>query len=140
MRKFKGQLPPFLHAVDDKTIDHPIMGIYIPNGGKKGEITFGGINEVRLKKATAVSANIKAGGTILIQMKKLMLGEIEGCKEEDGTCEALIDTGCSEIYGPDAKVSAFLKTLSKLTNNFVESFGYLNIFPDSVGRDNEYNI
>ena len=129
MRKFKGQLPPFLHAVDDKTIDHPIMGIYIPNGGKKGEITFGGINEVRLKKATAVSANIKAGGTILIQMKKLMLGEIEGCKEEDGTCEALIDTGCSDIYGPKAKVNKFREDiLSKLTNNFVESFGYLNIY------------
>ena len=34
--------------MEEKAVDTPIFGIYIPNGGKKGEITFGGVNETHL--------------------------------------------------------------------------------------------
>ena len=99
MRKYEGQLPPFLHAVEQKALE-PIFGIYIPNGGKKGEITFGGVNEAHLKKDTAVSVKIEAGGQMYIKMKKFMLGDIEACKENDASCKALVDTGCTDILGP----------------------------------------
>ena len=116
MKKFDGKLPPFLHAVEENVIDKPIFGIYIPNGGKKGEITFGGVNEAHLKEDTAVSVNLEAGDTIKIKMKKLMLGDIEACKENDAGCIALVDTGCSDIKGPRGIVNKFLKDeLGKLT-------------------------
>ena len=115
MKKYKGELPPFLHAVKDEKIE-AILGIFIQNGGKKGEITFGGINEARLKKDTAVSAKIEAGGKILFKMKKLMLGDTEACKAEDASCIAYVDTGCSSLKGPKDVVNKFLKdNLGKLT-------------------------
>ena len=107
--KYKDELPPFLHAVEDGKIEKAIFGIFIQNGGKKGEITLGGINEAHLKKETVVSAKIEAGGMILIKMKKLMLGDTEACKEEDASCKAYIDTGCSNLKGPKAIVDEFLK-------------------------------
>ena len=115
MRKYEGQLPPFLHAVEQKALE-PIFGIYIPNGGKKGEITFGGVNEAHLKKDTAVSVKIEAGERMYIKMKKLMLGDIEACKENDASCKALVDTGCTDIIGPKDIVNKFLKEkMGKLT-------------------------
>ena len=90
--------------------------IYIPNGGKKGEITFGGVNEAHLKKDTAVSVKIEAGERMYIKMKKLMLGDIEACKENDASCKALVDTGCTDIKGPKDIVNKFLKEkMGKLT-------------------------
>ena len=44
----------------------------------------------------------KLGGKILIKMKKLMLGDIEACKEGDASCKAYLDTGCSNLKGPKA--------------------------------------
>ena len=104
-------MPPFLHAVEDGKIEKAIFGVFIQNGGKKGEITFGGINEAHLEKETAVSAKIEARGMglILIKMKKLMLGDTEACKERHPSCKAIIDTGCSNIKGPKAIVDEFLK-------------------------------
>ena len=64
--KYKGELPPFQHVVEDGKIEKAIFGLFIQNGGKKGEITFGGINEAHLKKETVVSANIEAGRSMFI--------------------------------------------------------------------------
>ena len=67
-------------------------------------------------KDTAVSVKIEAGGRMYIKMKKLMLGDIEACKENDASCKGLIDTGSSDILGPKDMVNKFLKQkLGKLT-------------------------
>ena len=114
-------MPPFLHAVENGKVD-AIFGVFIQNGGKKGEITFGSTNEAHFKKDTAASAKLEAGGKILIKMKKLMLGDIEACKEGDASCKAYLDTGCSNLKGPKAVVDKFLKEkLGKLTNNIAIS-------------------
>ena len=109
MREYKDELPPVLHAVEDGKIDKPIFGVFIQNGGGKGEITFGGSNEAHLKRDTAVSVNVEAGGMFLIKMTKVMLGDAEACKAEDAICKAYIDTGCSQIMGPKAPIDEFLK-------------------------------
>ena len=109
MRKYKAELPPVLHAVEDEKLEKPIFGVFIQNGGKKGEITFGGSNEAHLKRDTAVSVNIEAGGMFLIKMAKVMLGDTEACKAEDAICKAYIDTGCSNIKGPKVPIDEFLK-------------------------------
>ena len=108
MKKYKDELPPVLHAVEDGKIDKPIFGIFIQNGDRKGEISFGGSNDAHLKRDTAVSVNIEGRGKFLIKMKKLMLGDTEACKAEDASCKAYIDTGCSSIKGPKAVIDQFL--------------------------------
>ena len=50
MKKYKDELPPVLHAVEDGKIDKPIFGVFIQNGDRKGEITFGGSNGAHLKR------------------------------------------------------------------------------------------
>ena len=116
MRKTDGQLPPFLHAVDQHKIKEPIYGIYIPNAGKTGEITFGGVNGAHLKEDTAVPVKIEAGGQIYIKITKFMLGDVEACKEKDASCKALVDTGCTDILGPKDIVNKFIKEeMGKLT-------------------------
>ena len=117
MGKFQDKLPPVLHAVEDKKIDHPIFSLYLPNKGQKGEITLGGKNAARIEADTAVTANLRAGhaGAFLIEMTKVMLGDKEVCELKDGNCEAIIDSGCSDIYGPEDQVKDFIKdVLSKL--------------------------
>ena len=114
--KFKGHYGPFLHAVDEKKID-AILGIYIQNGGKNGQITFGGIDEGHAKMDTAVTGPLMDHRKYIVKMKKLMLGKTEMCKEEDDSCKALIDTGCRSILGPSGIVTKFLKdVLGKLPN------------------------
>ena len=109
MRKYKDELPSFLHAVEDGQLEKPIFGVFIQNGGRQGEITFGGSNEAHLEMETAVSANVEAGGLFMIKMKKLMLGDTEACKEEDASCRAWIDTGTSNIKGPKDVVNRLLR-------------------------------
>ena len=109
MRKYKDELPVFLHAVGEGKIAKSIFGIYIQGGGNKGEITFGGVNKAHLKEETAVSAKLISKTTMLIKMKKLALGETEMCKEEDEECKLLVDTACTSIMGPKEKVEEFNK-------------------------------
>ena len=69
----------------------------------------------RFKKETAVSANIEAGRSMFIKMKKLMLGDTETCKEDDASCKAQIDSGCSNIKRPKEIVEFLKEKLGKLT-------------------------
>ena len=109
MRKYEGELPVFLNAVKAGKIAKPIFGIYIQGGGKKGEITFGGVNKAHLKEETAVTAKLISKTKIYIKLKKVAFGDKEMCKEEDDECKLLIDTGCTMIKGPKDKVEAFNK-------------------------------
>ena len=109
MRKYKEELPVFLHAVKEEKIAKSIFGIYIQGGGNKGEITFGGINKDHLKEETAVSAKLISKRQMLIKMNKLVLGDMEMCKEEDEECKLLVDTACTSIMGPKDKVEKFNK-------------------------------
>ena len=115
--KFKGQDAPFIHAVEEKKILKKIYGIYIPNKGRHGEITFGGINDAHIAKGTDVTGPLMDGMQLFVGMNKLVIGKTEICREGDDSCKALIDTGCSSIMGPSAKVSTILKYyLSELPN------------------------
>ena len=110
MRKYKDELPVFLHAVGEGKIAKSIFGIYIQGGGNKGEITFGGVNKAHLKEETAVSAKLISKRTMLIKMKKLALGETEMCKEEDEECKAYwLTLPVLSIMGPKEKVEEFNK-------------------------------
>ena len=107
MKKYLEELPTFLHAVAEGKIAKPIFGVYIQGGGNKGEITFGGVNKAHFKEETAVTAKMISTEKIMLQMKKLQIGDTEMCKEEDGNCELTIDTGCSIIKGPKVPVEKF---------------------------------
>ncbi|KAI6646312.1 Cathepsin D [Oopsacas minuta] len=105
----KDEFPVFINAFQQKQIKKPIFGIFVQAEGRVGEITFGGINKLLLKEKTGISAKIVGKGTMTIGMQKMDLGGVEVCKEGDASCHALIDTGCSLIYGPEAVVAKFNK-------------------------------
>ena len=54
-----------------------------------------------------------------IKMKKLVLGDMEMCKEEDDECKLLVDSGCTLIHGPKDKVEEFNK--KKLCEFFIQT-------------------
>ena len=95
--KFKEQHAPFIHAIEEKKILKKILGIYIQDKGRHGEITFGGINDAHIVKGTDVTGPLMDDAKYFVGMNKLVLGESEMCKEGDDSCKALIDTGCSSI-------------------------------------------
>ena len=115
--KFKGHDGPFLHAVEEKKILKKIYGIYIQDKGRHGEITFGGINDAHIVKGTDVTGPLMDDAKYFVGMNKLVIGKTQICKEGDDSCKALIDSGCSSILGPSAKVSKILEYyLSELPN------------------------
>ena len=88
--------------------------------GKKGQITFGGIDDGHVIKDTAAFAPLLNGKHYAFRMKKLMIGETVMCKDNDASCISIIDTGCRSIKGPNEIVMKFLKdVLSELPNKCI---------------------
>ena len=117
MKKTKGELSPFFHAVKDEIIE-PMYGIFIGGKGNKGEITFGGVNPNHITANTQVTTKLVGDGDIMIEMDNLLLGGVDLCKK-GAKCSAVIDTGCSNIMGPAATIGKYLADFGELLCDYV---------------------
>ena len=126
-----GVVGPVLKAMETAKMD-PIFSLYLKGGGSSengGEITFGGNNEARIKKDSAVKAAILAGGKFLIQMDEVKFGDSQICtKAGEAYCKALMDSGASLITGPQKEIAAF-------NNDILSEFSFVSteIIPDNTG-------
>ena len=109
-----------LNAMEAAGMD-PTISLFLKGGGSNadgGEITFGGNNEERFKKDTAIKATVPAGGKFVIEMDEVKFGDTSLCTKDGNVyCKASIDSGCSLLVGPKETIDSFNKDI--LSNLYV---------------------